>query len=595
MGEEIKKPLLGIRTFAQDLEQHKSKASPDLATATKSKPLPETAPVVLTDKLKAASSFDTPAPTNIKPPAFHELHKKSGAQKESTVASPDKKIFSNPVVSEATFDENNKLSKVSKKKSSHLAVEATIITDTKKNKVDVISSSKSSLASWWQEFKKGLKRKQPPKYTVADSERRKGVIQKATSKTGTIFTADNETLKEEIRRRQQTAPPQESSNSNESELLWTPNTEVGYPLLASKNQTEAPANVKVTFKKRTLPPPVIVEPTKKPEVLPEPAAVEPAIISNDFLNVVEPKVANVENTHVTPVEINRVEPSVSSWSTKEETLAPVLNQESAPYFSSIVAADKPIDKVLETAPIYDEPAVKMTPPAPLAKPKISFQLGSFDRINTNRLSLSIVGILAGAVLAIFLAQFIIGVFSPAEPASNTNEPAVALSSGSQIVDLPISSLTETSLEAALTLVPEANSGRSEIRLVDQNTGAVIPTQEILRFFNFDVNPNFNQSITDVRLVLIGQERALIFKVTDATTVFGALLEWEPRMINDLRDILKLSTEVVGAAPNDDTIGQSDVRILADVNNEVLVYGFIQKNLVLITKNSLTFRAIAEDN
>jgi hypothetical protein len=476
-----------------------------------------------------------------------------------------------------------------------LAVESTIITDTKKNKVDVISSSKSSLSSWWQEFKKGLKRKQPPKYTVADSERRKGVIQKATSKTGTIFTADNETLKEEIRRRQQSTSFQDSLNQNESELLWTPNTEVGYPLLASENNRETTENVRLTFKKRTVPPPVIVEPTYKRPLVPEPVVVKTAVAPINSLKEFGLAPENKsEETLVATASTGALNNPVTATSVEEKINEPVVKERIVAEISPVVVNEQAAE-VSKTKSTYVEPEVRMTPPAPLSKAKVDFKLGSFDRVNTNRLSLSIVGILAGAVLAIFLAQIVIGIFSSEELTTNSNEPAVALSFGSQIVDLPISSLTKTSLEAALTLVPTASSGRSEIRLVDKNTGLVIPAQDILRFFNFDVNPNFNQSITDVRLVLIGQERALIFKVTDATTVFGALLEWEPRMINDLQDTLGLSVESASTVPSDDTIGQSDVRILSTATGEVLVYGFIEKNIVLITKNSISFTEVAKDN
>src|SRR5690606_16735926 len=140
---------------------------------------------------------------------------------------------------------------------------------------------------------------------ITDTERRRGVIQKATTKSGSIFTSDNETLKEEIRLRQATA-----GASDDIDINWSPNNEAGYPLLESSNAKPVTTNVTVAFKKQSVPvaapapapvpppvietpmvpppvkvapivprpvvpPPVFVEPTVIPEIVPEPAPFVP--------------------------------------------------------------------------------------------------------------------------------------------------------------------------------------------------------------------------------------------------------------------------------------------------------------------------------
>jgi hypothetical protein len=575
MGDEPKKVLTKIRTFAQDLEQQKGKGVPvktkeDVSAS--STPPPE--PVVIADKLKAPEVFKNPNPSNTTPPAFHELHKKNPQHTETEVVHVPASFTRTPAAPEAKLAETVTVPKNPKKKSTSYT-EATIITDTKKNKVNIVTSSASSLSLWWKEFLKGFKRKQPPKYTVADVERRKGVIQKATSKTATIFTADNETLKEEIRRRQLHATQGGAPTGEHAALLWSPNTEPGYPLLPTAPADNKPVqNVTVTFKKRSVPPPVIVEPSVPRPITPIPHPKTEAVEKES----VAPTLAEKAPTPP-PIEIPQPYTPPAEATTWVSPTVPTPDLQPTPFRQPTVEA-----------PVVSEP-VQTIPEKTVVSPKLTFHFGNFDRVNTNRLSLSIVGILGGAIIAVFLVRVGMGMFNPEASQTVSNEPAVALSSGSQIVDMPISSLSQTSIDAALTLVPQTSSGISEIRLLNQSTNTVIPTQEILRYFNFQTNPNFNQSVAVVHLTLINSERALLLRVTDATTVFGALLEWEPSMAADLASLLQIQTPPTNERFTDGTIGQSDIRILTINNTEAVVYGFIDKNTVLIAKNQAAFTAL----
>lgn len=571
MGDEPKKTLARIRTFAQDLEQHKGKAIPVIEKVDTPVVTPVAEPVAVTDKLKAPEVFKNPTPLNTAPPAFHELHKKQPQHTNTEVVHTPTAFMRAPSISEARFTEDIEAPKNPKKKSTAYT-EATIITDTKKNKVDIVSSSASSLSIWWKDFVNGFKRKEPPKYTVADVERRKGVVQKATTKTGTIFTADNETLIEEIRRRQLASSNEGSDSTEHSSLLWSPNTETGYPLLPTAPSVSQPVqNVSVTFKKRSVPAPARVEPSIQRPILPLPKIVVPAAVWKTP-PIPEPRWEAEE----TAAEIKPSTPTV----------------EATPWISPPAPAVVTPAPTAEPLPQPSEPDLVQTVPLPQAPaPKLVFHFGNFDRVNTNRLSLSIVGILGGAILAVLLVRIGVGIFNQDVPQIVLNEPAIALLNGSQIVDLPVSSLSQTSIDAALTLIPQTSSGISEIRLLDQDTDTVIPTQEILRYFNFDINPNFNQSVTVVHLTLINNERALLFRVTDATTVFGALLEWEPKMATDLASILQIQTPPTDERFTDGTLGQNDIRILTLNGTETVVYGFIDKNTVLIAKNQAAFTTL----
>jgi hypothetical protein len=129
----------------------------------------------------------------------------------------------------------------------------------------------------------------------------------------------------------------------------------------------------------------------------------------------------------------------------------------------------------------------------------------------------------------------------------------------------------------------------ELRLTDVNGDPLSP-QTVLTLLNFNTNQNLNQSVTAVHLAFAQSSRTIILEVTDATTVFGALLAWEPTMAADLAGMLETGN-VPAAAYTDKTIGQTDVRILSDDGTPVLVYGFIDKNTVAITQDIAAFTSL----
>jgi hypothetical protein len=135
-----------------------------------------------------------------------------------------------------------------------------IIKDTKTNRFNILSAVTDSVQQWYKEF--STHKKKSPKYTLPETDHRKGVIQKATSKTGTIFTADNETIKEQIRLRraqvlptEKTQPEDTEITTNEStdeipETTWSPYTETGFNLLESPEQKTNTKHVVIEYKKR---------------------------------------------------------------------------------------------------------------------------------------------------------------------------------------------------------------------------------------------------------------------------------------------------------------------------------------------------------
>jgi hypothetical protein len=102
---------------------------------------------------------------------------------------------------------------------------ATIITDTKRGRFKLFPAIMLSIKSWFADKKKAHAAKKAPKYTVPETTRRKGVIQRATSQTGKFTSSDFESIQERIRNRKK------EDQKPEATTTWSANTEPGFPLL----------------------------------------------------------------------------------------------------------------------------------------------------------------------------------------------------------------------------------------------------------------------------------------------------------------------------------------------------------------------------
>jgi hypothetical protein len=72
-----------------------------------------------------------------------------------------------------------------------------------------------------------------------------------------------------------------------------------------------------------------------------------------------------------------------------------------------------------------------------------------------------------------------------------------------------------------------------------------------------------------------------------------MLEWEKNMPKDLGTIFEISPEdLVNPEFKDESIRNKDLRVLVGENRKtVLLYSFLDKNTILITKNEDAFNAI----
>ena len=560
MSDAPHKPLLKIRTFAQD--------------QARAQHLPEPPAFVLHEKI-VVTSAPTPVAVTPKPvlqathiPAFHEIKKKT----ETEIIKP-KEVAARPMPKIIASSKKKVVVRAKQSEPVKNSYGGTVITDSRRGEFKVIPSVFSSFKDWLKEIFGGSKKS--PKYTVTNTNRRKGIIQKATSNTATIFTADNETLKEEIRRRQNnTAEPTHNN------LTWSPNTEVGMPLLKTNTNQNAVEKdyVTISFKKRSsVPPPIITEPSPAQELTKQPY---PDSLPNTRVFVPPSETVTNFGKEQNPPALPLV---------RVQTVAPPYVAEVAPVPPPVLAPEIPVaPSVIEELVIAPLGEIPHTPNPKTSRLKNG--LRNLVSFNTNLSTFFLGGLIISFVLIFLIVRTFLSLISPTISTMNDAPSMVTtISEQGSAKDLAISSLTTEALYSALASEPVPAQGVAELRIVSAD-GQPLSAQEMLSLLNFNTNQNLNQSVTEARLAFAGGERAIILEVTDATTVFGGLLIWESDMAEDLASALE-----TGDAPQEEfidrTIGQTDVRILLDDGTPVLVYGFIDKNVVVITKNIPAFTAL----
>jgi hypothetical protein len=440
-----------------------------------------------------------------------------------------------------------------------------IITDTKPNKANFFDSFVASINTWFTDLNKKLTQKKTPTYTVTDVERRKGVVQKATSKTGTIFTADRETLKEEIRRRNQVT----AAASHERDISWSPRTEPGFallqtPVIAQKAEpipAPKPERVFVEFKKKSLPEPAITLPSSpEPVIVPE----RPPFV--EALPVVEPR---------TGYEAFEGAQAKQPIVPAAEILPP--------------AEPSPTIEVAEVVVPEEQPVEPSNSRALSNRQGVLGRLLNVIQFNTNALTFSIAGSVITILVLVFIARAIVTVLIPNSLSSQT-PVAIALLASTTVTDLSLPSPSQKDLLEKLKTIETISGIPQEVRLTDSK-GAPLSPATTLQLLGFAGSKNLQQNVSDVHIITINAQRAIVLKVTDPTAAFGSILRWEPTIATDLQVFMSLTNPPSQAVFSDKTINGVDVRILSIDGSEKLVYGFISATVILITEDTASFTNI----
>lgn len=532
MSLDKQKSLSAMRTFARDLDRERSgdETHTPSPKPIEKKEIEEKQPKVYKGENITVIDKKEKKEVPNKIPAFHELQK-------------SKKV---------------KSSKISKKGKQGITTNrpmggGTIITDTKNEKKPFFGELVISLERWFKEVKKSLEPKKKNTYAVSTTDRRKGVVQKATSKTGTIFSADNETLKEQIKERQRA----EQKKDDGEDVTWSPFTETGFPLLEDGDETSVDPrikNVAVTFIKKSVPEkpkkieekkdeskkqiPVIkkfVEP--EPVEKPEPVELEEKQVKEVF---VEPE----------PVEIEEIIPEISQEIDLEEEYADDESPE------EIIQPIRSLSDVLKS--------------------------------DTNTQTVLLVGVLAICLLfafAIYSAITLMNTPTTDFGIEIQTQESFAPGANQKTITINTGTFNEIVQQTNTAFIQNQDMGLTEYRYVTPK-GNEVSVTTLLEIIDPQSTVSFMQSITGMRFIqTASNDRALILKTNDNITALGGMLNWEETMYADIGSILGTSNVSPSAGEFTDTqFGSSDVRALVFDNETLLLYTFKDDAHIIIAND-----------
>jgi hypothetical protein len=187
-----------VRTYAADLNSARAKNS----TFTTTPPVtaaPVAAPVIITSK------EDTLGEGVI--PPFHSFEH---PEKNSAPSPTTEHVVTRSVSQTETQKILSRSSNLSAESASKENLPAVIITDTKRKRFKLGEAIAASVSDWWTTKQEVARKNKIPRYTVPEAERRKGVIQKATVKTGRTSSADHGAVLSRIKATKQISHTAES-------------------------------------------------------------------------------------------------------------------------------------------------------------------------------------------------------------------------------------------------------------------------------------------------------------------------------------------------------------------------------------------------
>ncbi len=398
-----------------------------------------------------------------------------------------------------------------------------VITSNKKGSFSFFSSLGGYISGLFKRKPKGSGQKM----AIPETRRRKGVIQEATTKTGTIFTADSETLKERIRKRrlEDQAKKESEPDLDVHEPIWTPNTEPGYDLLEG-------------------------------DVAPEPEVVE------EITNV-QVELKHAPKPTPPPVVIEQVEPEII----QEKVLPPV-----AP--APAPAPARTVPEPAEIVPIESEPIVE---PVEIDYP---IQRGRFipvKDLSTNSLSLYVIAILC-ALGALGLVAFLVynayteQTIQPAAP----KEYLPDATDHTVVVDEEFSTLK---IKQATS---EARLGTHEFTLENKD-GAVLPTALVFDLVTPGLSQSLQQYVTEIRFISIDRSAPITYIVfSNQSALQGEMLLNEAQLAGDFNSLYPAPTD---GKFFDEQIDGVDARVLTDeVGRSYFTYGFVDDQTLIVTGN-----------
>lgn len=536
---------------------------------------------------------------------------------------------SNPTKSTKPVVQKNNKSSVTKLTSSSdrdASYPATIITDKKNKSFNLTAEVSSAIGDWWNDKIATYKNSKKPIYKVATTERRKGVIEEATTYTGRATTTDHQQvathLKEisKVKEVQTNKPIQAPSNATTLPVAQTitptiPQWETAQIALDDKNITNSDILTKSTGLNE------IVKPVFTP-------------INNTFEAAPEvttqPAVQNITGTPELVVPTTNIEtpkksivPSIPDINQDTSTLTPPTSF-TFPAITPNIPYVAPTESISASVPIsvnsqnaftmlseVPAPVIRNTPSnikdnllqrkeqlaevAPVSPNNKSFSLLTYVAIAT------FVAISGGGITYFFMQGKELD--TTTNQNSQTNLPT---DSSNSLVSEPLAvkpvvsvQLDAPNKQSLFKAIKETAGLGDTLHIVTPlafDTSLPITSREIMTLINRGFGVDFLGNVQNIRMGMIKEDPALIININNKDHARGHMFQWEKTMSYDLNPWFGIAIRNTSTTNQSDFIdGQLygiDIRILKDdLGSERIVYGFAIDDTIIVTSNSESFASI----
>lgn len=574
-----------VRTFASDIAAvrstgQKMNASSSLVGTTVQKiatpkatvavvPIPTKKPVVKNTPAADAAippfhTFSKPivkksSPLNVTPIDTTDVTKTTQSRAQSTLTAPSHGVM----VGDGADVENN----------------ATVITDTKHNRFSVTGAVMGNLTDWYTQQKKNLNGESKPKYTLPEADRRRGVIQKATSQTGRMTTADHAAVLAKLRTARSKNQPVTKSSPVTMAVSTPPVWETAQQDTTA-TQLTSPAHSSASELPRVnpiistkIPDPKVEGGVQQKNITPIIPTLPPVSAKNSPTTFTEPvsPIIPITRTKITPII-----PQTSAVITNQSR--PIATQPVA------VMTVSSASTTAITEPTLVIPSIPTPPTNTRAKSPTKIKIPRYVYITIGGL------VILGSIGGLFL------VLTPTEtPTPITTTRIISDESAPTIDVTPDFFLVSTKEDIVSALTSQMNDevSLSEIKLLSRTTGAPLSPTEFFTAFDIQVPISFVTAINQIKFGVYRGEPWLTLIMSDTPTGQGGMFTWEKTIMNDIKPWFSAETPNINLSQKniftDSIIDARDVRLQKDTQSDYQVlYGFINSNEILITTNDTSW-------
>ncbi|OGG41444.1 hypothetical protein A2837_02955 [Candidatus Kaiserbacteria bacterium RIFCSPHIGHO2_01_FULL_46_22] len=531
------------------------------------KPLP---PVALVKKSEPVVTIATPPVQSV--PVSHNLNEELSALNKVT---PSSILAASP----------NRIDVMEAESS---ASAGSIISDHKNDRFNLFSATWQALKEWFaterEEFEKKQSEKAAAVPKVRPVESRKEVVLKAASQSALAPKDDYRKVVS-----QHTSLPVEKRSAPEAVVTIKSRAAVPAPSW-SHFEGEPPAAATPS-----VPPP---SPTPKP-VEQKPFTPPVAVVIPP--PVIEKPVEVAAETVITPIE--------------PKPVAPTLPPAEVPLSAAVETVEKPVSVPSYSPEVIEEPAVVQTQntareeiaPSPQVATQKPIRFASAKPSPFPIIRIGTIAVMS-IILGVSASLWLFGGGSEDNQEIAGQEETISLISADQKVDVPVTNDRDEFLEQMTEIsVPVENAVTLLRPRIDlSGTASTPPTATVLQILNLRLPGSFTRSIETINFGRYNGRSFIVLRVTSFDAGFSGLLEGETSLINDLQPLFGSPVEgtfdpslrTVGGAGEpffvDSAVKNHDVRILRDeLQKERLVYGFVNRNTVLIATDSAVFAAAAD--